>query len=237
MNADFIKRATAVTSFNLVTKDFESTTYKAEIQHIFQMFFFPGFNLSNTTKNVDIQKLNANIQKLKAEDFEKFKKMHAYNLKGVGPGEVTLYFLVNDAHLGGGSSAGVDLVVGPKKYEVKAVDVSSAGFAFNFKLGGTFDLSDVVAGLLELKKKVGVGGEGVNKAALDTIRKKYPKELKLLEEKFVDRAYENYFKNHEIIFIQNSTRKIGEIAAIKSVKKEDILERLTSGVIKPMVKL
>ena len=91
---------------------------------------------------------------------------------------------------------------------------------------------------MDLKRKAGAGGEGVNKAALEAIRKKFPKELALLEQKFVDRAYDNYFKNHEIIFIQNSTRKIGEVAAIKKVQKKDIfLERLTSGVIKPMVKL
>ncbi len=238
MDRNFIKRATNITSFNLTTKDFETTKYKEEIQHIFQLHFFPKFSLDNTTDNINMQKLNSNIQKLKNENYELFLKMHSYNLKGVGPGEVTLFFLVNNAVLGGGSSAGVDVLVGAKKYEVKAVDVSPAGYASNFKLGATFDLSDVVAGLTELKRRVGAGGEGVNKAALEAIKRKYPDELAALEKKFVDRSYDNYFKDHEIIFIQNSTRNIGNILNIKKVKKEDIsLERVTSGVAKPLVRL
>jgi hypothetical protein len=164
--------------------------------------------------------------------------MHNYNLKGVGPGEVTLYFLVNSAHLGGGSSAGVDVIASNGEFEVKAVDVTASGYATNFKLGGTFNLSDIVKDLLDLKKKVGASGEGVNKSALDAIRRKYPNELKRIEEDFAQRAYDNYFKNHQIIFIKNSTRDIGKVMAIKKVKKSDImLDRLTSGVLKPNVKL
>jgi hypothetical protein len=37
------------------------------------------------------------------------------NLPGVGPGEATLYLLTQEGVLGGGSSAGVDLIVGNKK--------------------------------------------------------------------------------------------------------------------------
>jgi hypothetical protein len=238
MNKDFIKRALHVTSFNLNASDFQSTKYKNEIQHIFNMHFFPKFNLKDTIESVDMNKINTLIEKLKREDSAMFSKMHNYNLKGVGPGEVTLYFLVNSAHLGGGSSAGVDLIASNGKFEVKAVDVTASGYATNFKLGGTFNLSDIVKDLLDLKKKVNATGEGVNKAALDAIRKKYPDELKRIEADFAQRAYDNYFKNHEIIFIKNSTKDVGKIMAIKKVKKSDImLDRLTSGVLKPNVKL
>jgi len=238
MNKDFIKRALHVTSFNLAAADFENVKFKKEIQYIFNMHFFPKFDLKNTVESVDINKINTLIEKLKREDSAMFSKMHNYNLKGVGPGEVTLYFLVNSAHLGGGSSAGIDLIASNGKFEVKAVDVTANGYATNFKLGGTFNLSDIVKDLLDLKKKVNAGGEGVNKSALDAIRKKFPDELKRIEEDFAQRAYDNYFKNHDIIFIKNSTKDIGKIMAIKKVKKSDImLDRLTSGVLKPNVKL
>lgn len=238
MDQAFIKRATNVTTFNLTTRDFESTQYKKEIQHLFKLYYFPNFDLKNTTKNVDMAKLNANIQKLKQENFELFKKLHQYPLKGIGPGEVMLYFLIDDAQLGGGSSGGVDLIVGSKKYEVKAVDVASGGYAVNFKLGGTFDTSDIISGLMELKSRVGATGEGINKAALEQIKRKYPQELNILLNRFIDRSYDNYFKHHEVIFIQNTTRAIGNIVGVKQVRKQDIsLERVTSGVIKPMVKL
>ena len=110
MDKEFIKRALHVTSFNLSASDFESIKHKKEIQYIFNMHFFPKFDLDQTIDAVDMNKLNSIISKLKSEDAAMFAKMHNYNLKGVGPGEVTLYFLINSAHLGGGSSAGVDIV-------------------------------------------------------------------------------------------------------------------------------
>jgi hypothetical protein len=238
MNKDFIKRALHVTSFNLTSSDFRNTQFKKEIQHIFNMHFFPKFDLKNTINTIDMNKINRLIDMLRSEDPVMLSKMHNYNLKGVGPGEVTLYFLVDSAHLGGGSSAGVDVVANNGEFEVKAVEVTSNGYATNFKLGGTFNLSDIVKDLLDLKKKVGAGGEGVNKAALDAIRRKYPNELKRIEEDFAQRAYDNYFKNHQIIFIKNSGRDVGKVVAVKKVKKSDImLDRLTSGVLKPNVKL
>jgi hypothetical protein len=238
MDKNFIKRALHVTSFNLSSSDFKDTRFKKEIQHIFNMHFFPKFDLKDTIDSIDMNKINKLIDKLRSEDSVMLSKMHNYNLKGVGPGEVTLYFLVNSARLGGGSSAGVDVVARNGEFEVKAVEVTANGYATNFKLGGTFNLSDIVKDLLDLKKKVGAGGEGVNKAALDAIRRKYPNELKHIEEDFAQRAYDNYFKNHQIIFIKNSTRDIGKVVAIKKVMKNDImLDRLTSGVLKPNVKL
>ena len=90
MDKNFIKRALHVTSFNLSASDFESTTYKNEIQYIFNMHFFPKFDLSHTINGVDMNKMNSIINKLKSEDSAMFAKMHNYNLKGVGPGEVTL---------------------------------------------------------------------------------------------------------------------------------------------------
>ena len=238
MDKNFIKRAYHVTSFNLSAADFQSIKYKNEIQHIFNMHFFPKFDLSQTINTIDMNKLNRLIDMLKREDSAMFAKMHNYNLKGVGPGEVTLYFLVNSAHLGGGSSAGVDVVVSNGKFEVKAVTVTSNGYATNFKLGDSFDLSDLIKQLFDLKKKVNAGGEGVNLGALAAIEKAYPNELKRIREDFATRSYNEYFKNHDIIFIRNTGSDIGKIAAIKRVKKSDIiLERVTSGVLKPMVKL
>ena len=47
-----------------------------------------------------------------------FSSIYKYNIKGVGPGEVMLYFLLNNGHLGGGSSAGVDIVDAAGSFEV-----------------------------------------------------------------------------------------------------------------------
>lgn len=239
MNKDFIKRALHVTSFNLTASDFESTRYKEEIQHIFNMHFFPKFDLKNTIDGVDMNKMNKLVDALKREDSGMFSKMHNYNLKGVGPGEVTLYFLVNSAHLGGGSSAGVDLVASNGKFEVKACKVGRDGYASDFKLGGTAPLSDIIMMLDNIRTKHKLGGTRTEMSGsiMDQMKKLAPDEFNKAQEKFAEVAA-NYFKGHKVIFINNSPANLGRIEAIKEVKKADvIMERVTSGTIKPKVKL
>ena len=238
LDMDFIRRAEKVTAFNIVTKDFETLKFKKEIQYLINKNWFPEFDLKNTMNGVSKDRLNTIIQSLRGSNKSNFLKLHKYPLKGIGPGEATLFFLIDDAKLGGGGSAGVDLIVGSNKYEIKAVDITSDGYATNFKLGATFSTADIIRELQDLKKQTGGAGSEVNKSELEAIRKKFPGDLARIEKDYIDRSYNNYFKNHDIIFIRNSTGKIGDIEAIKKVEKKEIsLERVTSGVIKPKVKI
>lgn len=241
MDSKFIQRATQITSFNFMTSDFTSLTYKKEIQSLFTTHFFPSFNLNSTLSSVDKAKLNTLISNLKEISSKKFESMHFYNLKGVGPGEVTMYYLLDNAKLGGGTSAGVDLIVGSSGYEIKAVKVSRDGHATDFKLGGTVPLADIVTDLYSLSSKLGTGGSKteISGSIIDRIKTARPKEYELIEDKFRDVAYNNYFKNHEIIFINNAKgSSLGKIEAIKKVTKSEItIERVTSGTVKPKVKL
>ena len=240
LDHEFLKRAQKITAFNLSTKDFESLEHKKEIQFLFNTHFFPNFNLDKTITGVDMNRLNSLIDELRSQSPAAFKKLYSYPLKGVGPGEALLYFLIDDAHLGGGSSAGVDLVVGSNKYEIKAVSQSSDGYAFNFKLGATFSLAPVINALQKLKVEIGGRGSEVNKGDLDKIRKQFPKELSDIENEYQELAYNNYFKNHDIIFMLNTgpKGKIGNVIGVKRVGRGDIqLERVTSGTVKPRVKL
>ena len=239
MDLEFVRRAERVTSFNLNANDFTTLKFKKEIQHLFHKHFFPNFDLSKTGRGINMNAINRLIDTLRSENREMLGKLHAYPLKGVGPGEATIFFLVDDAHLGGGSSAGLDIVTSTKGYEVKAVSVGRDGYATNFKLGGTFQIADLVKRAQDLKAAAGLGsGSEVNGGNIEDIKKKFPLEWAKLEEDFAERAYQNYFKNHEIIFIYNTGPKLGNIAAVKQVKKSDIVfERVTSGTIKPKVKL
>lgn len=242
MDLDFIKRAEKVTSFNLTTKDFQSLSYKKEIQHLFNKHFFPEFDLNKTVDKINMSSINSLIGELKREQGGRMlANLHNYNLKGVGPGEATLFFLCNNAHLGGGSSAGVDIIAGSDKYEVKAVKVSTSRTASDFKLGGTVPLSDILVRLDKLRTETGVGGSKteISGERMAAMQKKAPFEYKEIELEFAKIAYENYFRNHEIIFINNATGpRLGYIEAIKQIEKEDIMiERVTSGTVKPKVKL
>jgi len=243
LNSEFLGRAMVRTAFNLNAKDFESLRYKEEIQFLFRTHFFPKFNMDNCIDRVSEGGLRKGIKALQKSNSTNFSSIYKYNIKGVGPGEVMLYFLLNNGHLGGGSSAGVDIVDAAGSFEVKAVDYSANGkYVNNFKIGGTFSIADIMRGIQGLKKKAGLGtGSEVNSGHLEAIRNKYPAELKKFEQMFIDRSYNNYFKGHKIIFLSNKKGggyNLGDLIALKQVQKKDIImERITSGTIKPRVRM
>ena len=259
LDVNFLNRAQKVTSFNLRTRDFESLQYKAEIQHLFQRHFFPDFDLDTTMKgqpNVDA--LNRAITALKKESFINYNRMHFYNLKGVGPGEATLYFLLDDGHLGGGGSAGVDLVCAGSKYEVKACLVSKDGSLSGFKLGGTAPVGPIVTKLVEYKEQLGfkTAGKGqneVNSSQMAAIKKNFPREYAKLEADY-GRIAGKYFGSVPVIFVNNNssnkvdpedtaekTRQLGSaagnIVAIRKVEQKHIkMQVATQGTLKPMIR-
>lgn len=242
MNKIFIDRATRITTFNFTTSDFTSITYKKEIQYIFNMFFFPKFDLGKTLDQLDKNNINKLITELKTESYENFEKLHNYPLKGVGPGETTLFFLLNNVYLGGGSSAGVDLAdtIG-NKYEVKAVKINTSRIASDFKLGGTVPLFDIIDRINKLKDDLKLGGTKteISGQIIQQMRSKKQEEFKMIEQMY-SKVAGNYFKGHKIIFINNSSNRqnrglIEEITEISP--KQIMIERVTSGTIKPLIQL
>lgn len=250
LDVEFLNRAQKVTSFNLKSVDFETLKYKSEIQHLFHRHFFPKFDLSKTISgDLTANKANKIIKQLKSIDKAAFNKLHFYNLKGVGPGETTLFFICDSAVLGGGSSAGVDMIIAGKKYEIKAAQYSKAtSTVYGFKLGGTVPLGDMVTKATTLKNKLGLPTKGkgqaeVNKTQIEAIRKAFPKEWKAIESQYA-RVANKYFGSTPVIFINNNgtsgrlTADGGEIITIKKVKQSDIeIDVITQGTIKPRVKV
>lgn len=241
LDMNFINNALKITSFNLTASDFTSLTHKREIQHLFNLHFFPKFDVSKTVNSLNKETLNTLIASLKKENMEGFKKIHNYNLKGVGPGEVTLYFLIGNCKLGGGSSAGIDAIIGTIGYEVKAVKVTTDGTFVDFKLGGTVPLFDIINDLNEIRTNYNLGGTKTEMkgSIIDDMKIKAPKEFAVIEQKYAKIAYDNYFKNHDVIFINNNpTQKLGNIESVKKVRMDEIfIERVTSGTVKPKIKI
>ena len=239
LNLDFILGAEKVTSFNFNARDFNSLRYKKEVRFLIRKHFFPQFDMGQTISDVTVLNLNTAIRSLKAHDMNKFRILFKYPLMGSGPGEVLLYFLIDDGYLGGGSSAGVDIITPREKFEVKSVMVSPEGYVYDFKLGATFSLTDIIRDITSLKKKLGEAGSEVNNTTIEKIKKKYPDEWSKIEKKYQTLAYEKYFKQHTVIFMTNNpTTKLGDVVAIKRVWKDDIsIDRVTSGTIKPRVKI
>ena len=115
------------------------------------------YNLMKKIKNMILKKLNSLIEPLKSQYPSMYNKLHNYNLKGVGPGEATLYFLLDDGYLGGGASGGVDMTVGSTPYEIKAALVNPAKtHVSGFKLGAGVDYKRIITELMKMKDEYGI---------------------------------------------------------------------------------
>lgn len=245
----FIKRATRVTAFNLTAADFQSLKYKREIQFLYKQHMFGSFNPDEALeKKLDKRLYNILVKKLKADDKSLYEKLHNLPLKGVGPAEAAFYVLTKDGRLGGGASAGLDLIMSQADYELKAVKWKSAtskDYVADFKLGGNIPgmtklESDIQLRCYELGVTSVKGAPEISGAKFKELEEKDPIAFQEFRDRYQTLAYENYFKKHEVVFVQNQSTQsdFGEIIAIKKVKKADIeMERYTSRSIKPLVRV
>jgi len=263
LDMTFIKRAERVTSFNISAKDFQSINNKAEIQHLIKKHFFPNFNLDRTIKNQPTAaQLNELIEDLQSENFSMYNKLHNYPLSGIGPSEATLYFLCDKSHLGGGSSAGVDLKIGSKEYEIKAALINAQKtHVSGFKLGAGTDFKRIVRELLKMKELYGVkttgkGKEEIpSKSGIEVFRQKDPKRMAELDKMF-QKECRDYFGNKQVIFMSNNaSQKIdpefpdagkqkvlskgsGKCISIQKVNAAKCkIQVVTQGIIKPIISL
>ena len=261
LDQKFIDRALGQQYFDLKPKDFQSLKYKKEIQYIIAKNWFPKFDLTRLKKGVNVKHLNGIIKDLRSENRKNFEELFKYQKSGIGPGEVMIYFLIDDASVQGGASAGVDIVlIDGQQYELKGANVSGdKKYLYNFKLGGTGGDAKLIAKAVDLRDKLGLKSKGkgkqeVNATMQAAIAKAYPKEWAAIKKEYVDSAHK-YFEGMKVIFFNNnkSSKKdpdtgkpvsilgnsSGDIATIKKeIKKSDLLlHTITSGVIKPKIKI
>jgi hypothetical protein len=249
LDNDFIKRATKVTSFNLNVTDFQSLKNKAEIQHLYKQHMFGSFEPEQSLSTLNKNKFNALVNILKKDDLDQYTKLHNLTFKsgGVGPGEAVLYLLTKTGRLGGGSSAGVDLIISNKKYEVKAAkwkSKSTKDTVSDFRLGGNIEgmaqfESKLLKQMFENKIISSPGVAEVKELLFKQFKEKNKTVYNKLEKEYQKLAG-SYFASHEVVFIQNdeNSSDFGEIISIQKVEPKDILmERYTSRSLKPLVKI
>lgn len=234
----FIKRVLSKTNLVFDAKDFENIKYKKIIQKLIAAKWFGKASDIKTSKGVNQKTIEDSIEKLKKIDKQSYNKLFRYKPtnSNPGPGEVLLYFLIDDAVLGGDSSKGVDLIVGNDKYEVKAAKhAKKENFLYGFQTGGTVDNSEMISKFLKLKKQIDDPSKtdtGVTKKDLDKIKKKFKSEHDLLLKDYQKRVYEQYFKDKKIIFFDSTKPPStfgdippdsnGKLIAIMQVKQKDI---------------
>ena len=242
LDMDFLRRAEQITSFNLDASHFQTLKYKKEIQHLFVKHFFPGFNLDDTLNKVDKDEINKVVRQLKAIDKQSFFNIHRYNLKGVGPGEATMFFMIDGAVIGGGTSAGTDLFVDGELYEIKGAKyIQKDNIIHDFKLGGTVEIQDLMGRLLDLAQEMGITNsrKSIPKTEIQEMRQSGSEEFRRIEEEYVDRAFK-YLSQNKLLIINNDDNGVntGEVMIVGRIQKEDVgLERLTSNTLKPFIRM
>jgi len=237
LDAKFLSRAENNPSLNLIGQDFNTIKgRKHEIQYLIKKHFFPKFDLSNTLDDTVIKKEKVNhiIDLLKSENADKFEVLFNFRPIGVGPGEALLYFIYDKAVLGGGSKSG-DIFIGGNEYEVKGVKMKGEKEVYDFRLGGTVPIADIMKQLINLSGKE----KEISGSDIAAIKANKPEEFKKIEHEFAKIAYDHYFSKHDVIFFNNGTgEERGSVISVKKVHESDIrIERVTSGVIKPIVKI
>lgn len=256
LDKEFIAKAQRQFVFDIPSTAWTSTKYKKEIQYLLGTNIFPKFNLSKTIKGTprSAEQINKLIVELKSYGKEAFEKIYKYPTNsGYGPGEVILYFLLNDCTLGGGSSAGVDVNVGTKKYEVKSVlnpAMDNYSYVKGFKIGGTLNTATMVSDALAIKEaaikegaiKLNNEKSGVSSTQIKDLKnnKKYHKEWHDKVEVPFQKAAGAYLSSHPVIFMINTSpkEKIGEVVYFGNINPANVtVDVVTAGIIKPMVKI
>jgi len=247
MDVTFIKRAKSITSFNLTPSDFQSTKYKKEIQHLYQQHMFPSFKPESSLHILNAPEYNKLVSDLKTDNKEQYERLHNLSLKGIGPAEATLFLLTQEGYLGGGSSAGRDLIIGNKAYEIKAVKWKSKATkdaVMDFRLGTNIPgMTQLESDIQEVFFNEGytdvIGCPEIKGSLFQMLEKEKPDVYYAFEKRYQELA-KDYFSSHETVFIQTKADQpdFGEIISIKHVKPEDIkMERYTNKSIKPLVKV
>lgn len=260
LDLDYINKCSVSNAFKIDTKDLQSLTFKSEIRFLITRKYFPELQTSDIflPKITTAKELNKSLSTIASLNPGAMLDLLQLNAgSGLGPGEALLYFLLDGVTIGGGSSAGVDVIDGGTKYELKAVKLRKNDMMLtDFKLGGTVDISGIQKRLMDLKKamletlpNVKEGEKtGINNAHIKAFQnskvKKVIKERGLtnyedLEKEFQELAYNEYFKAHPIIFMGSkgaNKSEFGRIFAIMDVQKKDIrMHQVTSSTIKPGV--
>jgi len=246
----WIAKAARVKTFSLQAKDFKSLEYKAEIQHLFETYFFKTSLAGITIKGKPTtKKLNNSINKLKRISPRSFENLRDYMVKGIGPAEVLLYVLLDEGYLSG-ANAPFDMMAGGGKYEIKSVDLNKEGFLKNFKIGGTMPLGKIQTAGLALKAKVvkeklapkNDEETGITTGQMEAImkHKTYKTQWKNTVETPFKTLVSKYMSGKNILFIVNKTPKArkGEVLHIGPITANQIsVDKFTSDTIKPKVKL
>jgi len=253
LDLEFLAAARNCNSFNLPNGAFESTEKKQEIRNLISTAWFDGAHLE-THATFDKDSYQSAVNQIRNLNAKSFLKLYFYDKTGIGPGEILTYIIFDDVSLGGGKSAGLDIVSSNGGFEMKSVqpsfkagDIYGKGvFVSNFKLGGTISLGKIMVELEDLKKeatkidkKMGKAKEvGLTHYAF--FAEHFPTRWKKVLSAYQTAAF-GYFKGHELFCTTNKASgnfRVGDVLLLgKVTKKQILMGNMTSGTVKPILRI
>lgn len=244
---EFIRRVTRVTSLNVQENDFASLTYKNSLRQLYMQHIIPELK-QVFTKNTDgtyngintITKENINEKITILKKSQNFINLFQTKVGGLGPGEIMLYLLVNNATLSGAGKS-YDISFGSNHFEVKSAMLSSNKKLYEFTTGGTLEVvSSTIVAMRDLARSlnINVTGNQIGVNQLNEIRKKAPDDYNKIESAY-KKGVVKYFENHNTIFLgsqKESREKMGTVLSLKKIQTDDIfIYAITNGGIKPYI--
>ena len=190
-NKKYVRDAEKAKSFDIDVRDLQKLDYKEEIRHLIEKHILKIDKSIIFQNHVNQLSLNTIITQLKTNsNFDALYNLYNDPKKGIGPGEVMLFYILTKAVLGGASSKGVDLIVDDAQFEVKSVNVVGSGaekVAKGFFLGSAIRGEvDIIRELVKLGEKINVSMNisTINTTTINTLRLKAPADLKVIEENY-----------------------------------------------------
>lgn len=235
--------------FSFQTSDFNLTNlkYKDTIRSIFFDNWFPKIDKKGAiVDKVSMASLNRSIQLYKKANPQKFDLLYNYDLRGLGPGEVLLYLIVNDSHLGGGSSAASDLIIGSSTYEIKSSKRNvGGGFYHDFRFGKTIDDDAIKGELLALGKKSNLINQNITNSSslaipgtkMKEIADKNKEEFEDIEKRYCS-IVKKYLGNTSLVVFDRNDGLIKFSEKGNSFKENDVgIYRIATGTIEPLIRV
>lgn len=238
MDNDFLTRARDCIKFSLTHNDLISNNHKLEVRKLISDEWFNNVPAKIFKENISLESLNKSINHLKLKNSNGFNKLFNYKLQSSGAGELLLYYLLDNCSLYPPNERGRDVQIDNTDYEIKAVKLKkhkilNGTFVYDFKLGTSLDLIDIIYDLKILNKNNGsnIPGSEINKLRGNPLFNK-------IENRYRNEAIK-YFNKHNVIFFDIShSNNNGNILLIDNIKKENIyIERVTQGTIKPLIRI
>lgn len=265
---EYISRVLTQTSLNVTAEDLQTTEYKHVLRYLYVKHIlklktsqvprcfgrhtgikdeYITYTCVKTLGNPNTKdELNNKIRALKSVNNSMYLNVFNTRFPGIGPGELVLYLLVDDATLTSAGSGAGDINSGNKKYEIKAGEITGdKRYVKGFFTGRKAfpGIEDILKDLAKLAKDNNLEASTyeIKSSVIKQLREKDPKRFLELEDAYAKAVSENYFNKPLLVLASknSSQSEQGTVFAVKqkTLPSDIVLYEVTQNNVKPHIKI